>query len=133
MVESVTGVPLEDTKLDPLELTKMIAGFDKETYLDAMVAMDSDAKRSLIAMMSKKEPEILQMFDAKNYTISLATLEKPDMMLGVVALEPETMIDMLGNLPKELLAIVATQVDTKEFAEIIIKKHQYLVAEMIAA
>ena len=60
-------------------------------------------------------------------------LQKPDMMKGTVALEPETMIEMLGELPKELLAIVATQVDTKEFAEVLIKKHQDLLAEVIAA
>ncbi len=133
MIETVTGVPLNDANLDPQAMTKMIAGFDKDTYLDAMVAMDSDAKRSLIAMMSKKEPEILQLFDAKNYTKSLALLQKPDMMKGTVALEPETMVEMLSNLPKELLAIVATQIDTKEFAEVLIKKHQDLLAEMIAA
>ena len=133
MVETVTGVPLNDDKLNAQELTKMIKGFDKETYLDAMVAMDSNAKRNLIAMMSKKEPEVLQMFDAKNYTNSLATLQKPDMMKGTIALEPETMVEMLGELPKELLAIVATQIDSKEFAEVLIKKHQDLLAEMIAA
>ena len=133
MVETVTGVPLNDAKLDSAELTKMIQGFDKDTYLDAMVAMDPEAKRNLIAMMSKKEPEVLQLFDAKNYTKSLAMLQKPDMMKGTIALEPETMVEMLGELPKELLAIVATQVDTKEFAEILIKKHQDLLAEVIAA
>ena len=133
MVETVTGVPLDDEKLNSKELSKMIQGFDKDTYMDAMIAMDSDAQRNLIAMMSKKEPEILQLFDAKNYTNSLALLEKPDMMKGTVALTPETMVEMLGELPKELLAIVATQVDTKEFAEIIVKKHQDLLAEMIAA
>lgn len=133
MVETVTGVPLDDTKLNSQELSKMIQGFDKDTYLDAMVAMDSDAKRDLIAMMSKKDPEVLQLFDAKNYTKSLAMLQKPDMMKGTVALEPETMVEMLGNLPKELLAIVATQIDTKEFAEVLIKKHQDLLAEVIAA
>ncbi len=133
MVETVTGVPLEEAHLDAKELTKMIAGFDKDTYIDAMVAMDDEAKRSLIAMMSKKEPEVLQLFDAKNYTKSLAMLQKPDMMKGTIALEPETMVNMLGELPKELLAIVATQVDTKEFAEILIKKHQDLLAEVIAA
>lgn len=133
MVETVTGVPLDDEKLNSAELAKMIEGFDKDSYMDAMVAMDPEAKRGLIAMMSKKEPEILQLFDAKNYTNSLALLQKPDMMKGTVALEPETMIEMLGELPKELLAIVATQVDTKEFAEVLIKKHQDLLAEVIAA
>ena len=133
MVETVTGIPLDDKNLNSPELAKMISCFDKETYLDAMVAMDSDAKRNLIAMMSKKDPEVLQLFDAKNYTKSLATLQKPDTMKGTIALEPETMVEMLGNLPKELLAIVATQIDTKEFAEVLIKKHQDLLAEMIAA
>ena len=85
--------------------------------------LSSGATRNLIAMMSKKEPEILQLFDAKNYTKSLAMLQKPDMMKGTVALEPETMIEMLGELPKELLAIVATQVDTKEFAKFLMDGH----------
>ena len=133
MVETVTGVPLEEESLDPKELTKMIQGFDKDTYLDSMVAMDADAKRQLIGLMAKKDPEILQLFEAKSYTNSLATLQKPDMMQGTIALSPETMVEMLGELPKELLSIVATQIDAKEFAEILVKKHQDIVESVIAA
>ncbi len=133
MVEAVTGVPLEEDSLDPKELTKMIQGFDKDTYLDSMVAMDADAKRQLIGLMAKKDPEILQLFEAKSYTNSLATLQKPDMMKGTIALTPETMVEMLGELPKELLSIVATQIDAKEFAEILVKKHQDILESVIAA
>ena len=133
MVETVTGVPLEEESLDPKELTKMIQGFDKDTYLDSMVAMDADAKRQLIGLMAKKDPEILQLFEAKSYTNSLATLQKPDMMKGTIALTPETMVEMLGELPKELLSIVATQIDAKEFAEILVKKHQDILESVIAA
>ena len=60
MIETVTGVPLENDSLDAKELTKMISGFDKDTYLDSMVALDSDAKRQLIGLMAKKEPDVLQ-------------------------------------------------------------------------
>ena len=133
MVETVTGVPLEEESLDPKELTKMIQGFDKDTYLDSMVAMDADAKRQLIGLMAKKDPEILQLFEAKSYTNSLATLQKPDMMKGTIALTPETMVEMLVELPKELLSIVATQIDAKEFAEILVKKHQDILESVIAA
>ena len=133
MVETITGVPLEEESLDPKELTKMIQGFDKDTYLDSMVAMDADAKRQLIGLMAKKDPEILQLFEAKSYTNSLATLQKPDMMKGTIALTPETMVEMLGELPKELLSIVATQIDAKEFAEILVKKHQDILESVIAA
>lgn len=133
MVETVTGVPLEEESLDPKELTKMIQGFDKDTYLDSMVAMDADAKRQLIGLMAKKDPEILQLFEADSYTNSLATLQKPDMMKGTIALTPETMIEMLGELPKELLSIVATQIDAKDFAEILVKKHQDILESVIAA
>lgn len=133
MIETVTGVPLENDSLDAKELTKMISGFDKDTYLDAMVALDSDAKRQLIGLMAKKEPEVLQLFEATSYTNSLATLQKPDMMKGTIALEPETMVEMLGELPKELLSIVATQIDAKDFAEILVKKHQDILESVIAA
>lgn len=133
MIETVTGVPLENDSLDAKELTKMISGFDKDTYLDSMVALDSDAKRQLIGLMAKKEPDVLQLFEAKSYTNSLATLQKPDMMKGTIALEPETMVEMLGELPKELLSIVATQIDAKDFAEILVKKHQDILESVIAA
>ena len=133
MIETVTGVPLENDSLDAKELTKMISGFDKDTYLDSMVALDSDAKRQLIGLMAKKEPDVLQLFEAKSYTNSLATLQKPDMMKGTIALEPETMVEMLGELPKELLSIVATQIDAKDFAEILVKKYQDILESVIAA
>ena len=55
------------------------------------------------------------------------------MMKGTIALTPETMVEMLGELPKELLSIVATQIDAKEFAEILVKKHQDILESVIAA
>ena len=48
---------------------------------------------------------------------------KNDMVPSMIALEKETLVNMISVLPEDLMSIVAAQVDTKEFAKFLIEGH----------
>ena len=53
----------------------------------------------------------------------LSKLMKNDMVPSMIALEKETLINMVSILPEDLLSTVAAQVDTKEFAKFLMDGH----------
>ena len=131
MIEGATGSPVVEE--DPKKLMAMLYGLDKDTYQEALVAMDPDAKREMLLNMQKQDPEVMQLFPAKAYTTMLSTLQKHDMMEGMAALQTESLLSMNGELPPELMAIVLTQIDPKDLAKIVIKEYPDLLTQIVAA
>jgi hypothetical protein len=101
MIETATGMPVTD--MDQLKLNSQLRGLDKDGYREALLAMNPDAKREMVMLMYKEDPEVMHLFAPENYVNMAATLQKPEMMQGMVAIETEQLIEMTENLPQELL------------------------------
>ncbi|MGN1125502.1 MAG: hypothetical protein ACI4SM_04885 [Candidatus Gastranaerophilaceae bacterium] len=130
MIETATGAPVLEE--DPEKLLGMLYGLDDDTYQEALIAMHPDAKRYMVMNMYKQDPEVLQLFPAGAYTDMMATMQKPDMMAGMAALQTETLVNMNAELPPELMAIVLTQIDPKDLAELLIKEYPEMLSQIIA-
>ena len=78
MIETATGEPVFEE--DPKKLMTMLTGLDDDAYQEALIAMNSDAKRVMVMNMYQQDQEVLQLFPADAYTDMLATLEKEEMM-----------------------------------------------------
>ena len=111
----------------------MLYDLDDDSYKEALIAMDPDAKRTMVMNMQQQDPEVMQLFPADAYTDMLAILQKPDMMEGMAALQTESLLAMNGELPPELMAIVLTQIDPKDLAKLVIKDHPELLSQIVAA
>ena len=131
MIETATGLPVMEEK--PEKLMGMLNKMDKDTYQEALLAMNSDAKRLMVMNMYKQDEEVLQLFPAEAYTTMMGTIEKEDMMPCVKAFGTETLINMNAELPPELMAIVLTQIDPKDFAKILVKEYPDLLSQIVAA
>ena len=72
------------------------------------------------------------MFDAQAYTkIINREKQQPEVVKGMSVIEPEYIQEMLKELPNDLLSIVITQMDTQEFAEILMDRFPDILAEII--
>ncbi len=131
MIEGATGMPVMEE--NPQKLMSMLYDLDDDSYKEALIAMDPDAKRTMVMNMQQQDPEVMQLFPAEAYTDMLAILQKPDMMEGMAALQTESLLAMNGELPPELMAIVLTQIDPKDLAKLVIKDHPELLSQIIAA
>lgn len=131
MIETATGEPVFEE--DPEKLIEMLKKMDDDTYQEALIAMNSDAKREMVIQMYQKDEEVMQLFPADAYTTMLGSLEKNDMMPCVSAFQTESLIGMNSELPPELMSIVLTQIDPKDFAKILIKDYPELLEQIVAA
>ncbi len=126
-VEGVTGRPSEET--NPLDLIKSIESLPIDKYRDFMSAIDPDVQRQLVFQLTKQKPKYLTLFENETYVNMLSTLMKPEMVKPMVFLEKESLVNMITELPDDLMSIVAAQVDTKDFAEYLLDGHLDLLEE----
>lgn len=120
-VEGVTGQPAGET--DPMQLIQSIENMPMDQYRDFMSAIDPDVQRQLTFQLTKEKPEYLQLFPNQTYIDMLSTMMKQDMVKPMINLEKESLVNMITELPEDLMSIVAAQVDTKKFAEFILDGH----------
>ncbi len=128
-VEGVTGRPSEET--NPLDLIKSIENLPIDKYRDFMSAIDPDVQRQLTFQLTKQKPEYLQLFESDTYINMLSTLMKPDMVKPMIALEKDSLVTMITELPEDLMSIVGAQIDTKVFAEFLLDGHTDLLEEAL--
>lgn len=117
-VEGVTGQPSDQT--NPMDLINMIEQMPLDQYRDFMSAIDPYVQRQLTFQLTMQKPDYLQLFESETYINMLSTLMKPEMIKPMINLNKESLVNMISILPDDLMAIVAAQVDTKDFAEFLL-------------
>lgn len=123
-IEGVTGKPMEETNQD--EFFKMLESLPDDEFKKFMAVIDPDVQRQVTFQLTKQNPEYLTLFTNEAYVNMLKTLLKPDMIKPMIMLNKETLINMISELPENLMSIVAAQVDTKEFAKFLQDGHMDL-------
>ena len=120
MVESITGEAAD--KSDSLALIQAIANLPEKQYKETMANMDPVVQGQVVYQMAHDDKRVLETFDNSAYSEMLTRLQKPDIVKSMIGLEDESLQNMISELPKDLFAIVATQVDTKQFAKFIVNE-----------
>lgn len=131
MLESVSGKPVED--MDIIDMVKQVGQLNPLQYRDALTSMQPVQKQQLVLGLAKQEEKLFQLFDPHAYTNMInQQKQKPDLVKAMGVLEPEEVIKMLEELPNDLLSIVITQIDAKDFADQLINRFPEVLASIIA-
>ena len=120
-VEGITGQPANET--NSTELINNIGKLPDDKFKEFMSIIDPDVQRQLTFQITKDDPKFLQLFENQTYLNMLGTLMKPDMVKPMINLDKESLTNMILKLPKDLMAIVGAQVDTKQLAYFLLDGH----------
>ncbi len=132
IIESITGKACED--MDTIDMVKQVGEFNPLEYRDALTNLQPTQKQQLVLSLVKENPELFQLFDANAYTDMInREKQKPEIVKAMNVIEEEHLINMLNELPNDLLSIVVTQIDTEVFAEQLMKKYPEIIAELLIA
>ena len=130
VLEQITGEAAEG--LDSIELSKKIGQLNPLEYQDALMAFQPTQKQQLVLSLGKEHQEWFQLFDAEAYTkIMNREKQQPEVVKAMSVIEPEYIQNMLNELPNDLLSLVITQMDTEQFAEILMDRFPEVIAEII--
>ncbi len=131
IIEGITGKECEN--MDSFDMVKQIGNFNQLQYKDALTSMQPIQKQQLTFSLAHEHKELYQLFSPEAYTNMIhAQKQKPDMVKALDVIEPEEKIKMLKELPNDLLSIVITQIDARDFADTLINKFPEVLAEIIA-
>jgi Mg/Co/Ni transporter MgtE len=132
MLESITGEAVKGLQ-KPYDMVKQLGELNPLEFKNSLLNMQPLQKQQLVTMLGKENPEWFQIFDADAYThIMEVYKDKADVIKAMHVIEQEEMVKMLEQLPNDLLAIVITQMDTKVFAETLMKECPEIMAQIIA-
>lgn len=140
MIEAVTGeIPSGikgiglggNVSFDIDALRGQIKSFNKEEFQESLFAIPPAHKQEFMFNITKEKPEVWAMFNPLYFAGIIAEKkQKEDIISASSVLAPEQLMFMNQQLPQELLAVVLTQVDTKEFAEILQKNFREVLGEL---
>ncbi|MBP3821305.1 hypothetical protein J6G99_06670 [bacterium] len=130
MLESVTGQKAEG---NAEELVLQISQLGDLAYKNAIKSLEPEQKRQLTLLITSTDNKYYKNFDADAYThIISREREKEDTVKAMGSIKPEHLHKMMEHLPKDILSIVITQIDTEKFAQALITKFPELLAQLVA-
>lgn len=117
MMELLTGEMT--THCDSREVRDKMATLDDKKFARTLMAFNPETKASMIMNMTDENPEYLLEFSTNALMKPLTQLQKPDFLKTLQVLEPEDCLDMLQELPKDIMPAVVTQIDPEVFAQLL--------------
>ncbi len=118
MVESITGQSIVKVK-NPDGVIENLCNLKEEQFKEIMSQMEPEVQRHLIYFIAKKDDKYLQIFENKTYVKILETKMKNDIIPAMVNLEPKTLVNMISELPHDLMAVVASQIEESDLLKFV--------------
>lgn len=126
-IEDVTGKPSEQT--NPLDLINTLEGLNDEKFKKFMSGVDPEVLRQLTFQLTETDEKHMFLFPSITYVKMLDKLQKPEMIKPMIELQPDTLINLITELPPSFVAIVASQIDATDFATFL-QHHRMKVLEL---
>lgn len=143
MFEAATGQPFigsEDagldgqTSLNAEALVSQISNLPDNKFQEAMLSIPPQSKRDFVLKLTKENPKLYLSIDSEAYTNIIGSRkEKNEIVRSASVISPKQLVKMITKLPKDLTAIVLTQIDTSKFADVLLDKFKNILSQIIAA
>lgn len=131
MIENVTGQGVQN--MDSLDMVKQIGDFNPLQYKQALTTMSDAPKQQLTLALAHEHKDLYQLFSPEAYTNMMQNQkQKGDVVKAMSVVERDEKIKMLTELPNDLLSIVITQLDARDFADTLITRFPEILAEIVA-
>ena len=93
--------------------------------------MERESKIGLIDGIVEQEEDLLLLFEADDIVKPMEMLMKGDKIKLMSSLDSEFLVPMIQELPIDLTQIVLTQIDPKDFAEILTEDFQDILSSVV--
>lgn len=120
MTEGMTGQAADSN--DVSKLLAQISSLPDKQFKETMASMEPEIQQNIIFQMVNEDKDTLLNFSNQTFTNMVSKLQKPDMVKSMIALDSDSLQIMTKQLPEDLFSIVATQVDTKQLAKLLIDR-----------
>ena len=116
---------------DKSEYIDHLKNLNDSDYQNFMLSMERESKMELINGITQQEEKLLYLFEPEDLVAPMNILMKTDKIKMMQNLDPEFLVPMIQELPLDLTQIVLTQIDSREFSEIIAKDFEDILASAV--
>lgn len=120
LAESITGQAADQS--DASKLIAQISALPDKQFKETLAMLDPVIQQNIAFQMATDDKDTLLQFSGQAYNDMVSKLQKPDMVKSMIALDTDSLQKMTRQLPEDLFSIVATQVDTRQFAKLLIDR-----------
>lgn len=120
LTEGITGQAADQN--DASKLIAQISSLPSKQFKETMAGLDPEIQQQIVFQMATEDINVMLNFSNQAYVDMISQLQKPDMVKSMIALDSTSLQRMTRQLPEDLFSIVATQVDTEEFAKLLIDR-----------
>ena len=113
------------------EYLEHLQNLNQTDYKRFMVSMERESKIGLIDGIVEQEEDLLLLFEADDIVKPMEMLMKGDKIKLMSSLDSEFLVPMIQELPIDLTQIVLTQIDPKDFAEILTEDFQDILSSVV--
>ncbi len=117
MMELLTGQQCKHC--DSREVQEKMAALDDRKFARTLQAFNPETKAALIMNLADDDPDYLLEFSTNALMKPLTQLQKPDFLKTLKVLEPKDCLQMIQELPDDIMPAVVTQIDPEVFAQLL--------------
>ncbi len=126
MMENMTGQPCYEKKEN---IMKNLSTMENDKFMEHILSFDRKGKEQMISGILKKKPELMQEFEPEALVFPFSKMEKNEILKALSQLKTKELMPMFENLSPDVLALIATQVDPKVFAQVLTSEFLDVIAE----
>lgn len=129
LMVQVYGMDFKDK--DRSEYLKHLEELDDNDFKAFMVGLEREEKMKMINGIVAQEPNLLLLFQTDDVARPMEMLMKEDKIKLMQKLDPEFLVPMVQELPVDLTQIVLTQIDPRDFADILAEDFQDILSSVV--
>lgn len=142
MIEAATGQPAPGSDnvgldgkphYDMAQMMNQFKTMDDDKFQDAMLSMSKTTKQKFLYKMAEQNPKLYASVDSSAYVDMMnEKKDKQGLLRYANAINSEYLVKMVSQLPKELTAVVLTQIDTDKFADYLRTSFKDILKQVVA-
>ncbi len=113
------------------EYNEHINSLSNNDFSTFLLSMERESKMELINGVVEQDEDLLMLFTPDDLVRPMELIMKDDKIKMMKDLDPEFLVPMVQELPLDLTQIILTQIDPKEFSEIIAEDFQDILSSVV--
>ena len=125
MMENYTGEPCYEEKE---AIIKKVSSLDDDKFQEAIKSFEIEGKQQLIIGLLDEKPELFEEFSPEAMVHPFKNMEKADVLESLIVLDTKELMPMVEDLPQDIMALVATQIDPLQLSQILCSDFSDIIA-----
>ena len=125
MMENYTGEPCYDEKE---AIIKKVSSLEDDKFQDAIKSFEIEGKHQLILGLLEEKPELFEEFSPEAMVHPFRNMEKAEVLESLIVLDTKELMPMVEDLPHDIMALVATQIDPLQLSQILCSDFSDIIA-----